>query len=166
MARLATSNCRIVSPHISVLQPAGWSRLTSTVEVPPPHTCRHGGAILSGPIAENNRAIFQSWPHGTGLDWHQGSGPDTAQALRLKYQRSLCTTDGAFGLIVQARLHLVPMVTILCTAFLISQFYRASVGVLGPIFMAEMGLSANMLHLDSSPSSVHRQNMPGNHTRS
>ena len=43
-------------------------RLTSTVEVPPPHTCRHGGAILSGPIAENNRAIFQSWPHGTGLD--------------------------------------------------------------------------------------------------
>ena len=39
------------------------------------------------------------------------------------------------------------MVTILCTAFLISQFYRASVGVLGPTFMAEMGLSAGMLGL-------------------
>ena len=37
------------------------------------------------------------------------------------------------------------MVAALCTAFLISQFYRASIGVLGPTFMAEMGLSANML---------------------
>ena len=37
------------------------------------------------------------------------------------------------------------MVAALCTAFLISQFYRASIGVLGPTFMAEMGLSASML---------------------
>lgn len=48
---------------------------------------------------------------------------------------------------MQTRPHLVAMVTILCTAFLISQFYRASVGVLGPTFMAEMGLSAGMLGL-------------------
>ena len=37
------------------------------------------------------------------------------------------------------------MVAALCAAFLISQFYRASIGVLGPTFMAEMGLSASML---------------------
>ena len=37
------------------------------------------------------------------------------------------------------------MVAALCTAFLISHFYRASVGVLAPTFMADMGLSASML---------------------
>ncbi len=37
------------------------------------------------------------------------------------------------------------MVAALCTAFLISQFYRASIGVRGPTFMAEMGLPASTL---------------------
>jgi len=37
------------------------------------------------------------------------------------------------------------MVAILCFAFLISQFYRASVGVLAPALMEEFSLSANLL---------------------
>ena len=37
------------------------------------------------------------------------------------------------------------MVAALCAAFLISHFYRASVGVLAPTFMTEMGLTAHML---------------------
>ena len=37
------------------------------------------------------------------------------------------------------------MIAILCFAFLISQFYRASVGVLAPALMQEFSLSANLL---------------------
>ena len=40
---------------------------------------------------------------------------------------------------------LTAMVAVLCFAFLISQFYRASIGVLTPTLMKEFALSANLL---------------------
>ena len=48
---------------------------------------------------------------------------------------------------MQTRTRLVAMVSVLCIAFLISQFYRASIGVLSPTFTTEMGLSAASLGL-------------------
>jgi len=42
-------------------------------------------------------------------------------------------------------IRLTAMVAILCFAFLISQFYRASIGVLAPTLMEEFALSANLL---------------------
>lgn len=48
-------------------------------------------------------------------------------------------------IIVTTRTHLLAMVSALFLAFLISHFYRASVGVLGPTFMREMDLSAEAL---------------------
>jgi len=42
------------------------------------------------------------------------------------------------------------MVAALCAAFLLSHFYRASVGVLAPTFMVDMGLTARMLGIMGS----------------